>query len=63
MNIRQPELLVKEAIGSFEVNMMLSAITSQDIAIQSIIAGVTASGNNTQLYHYSVATFTNFLFC
>ena len=47
VNIRQPELLVKEAIGSFEVNMMLSAITSQDIAIQSIIAGVTASGNNT----------------
>ena len=47
MNIRQPELLVKEAIGSFEVNMMLSAITSQDIVIQSIIAGVTAAGNNT----------------
>ena len=47
MNIVQPQLLVKEAIGSFGVHVMLNATTSQGFAIISTIAGETASGSKT----------------
>ena len=60
VNIVQPQLLVKEAIGSFEVHMMLNATTSQGFALISTIAGETASG--TYLYHYLPTDFINFLF-
>ena len=56
MNIVQPQLLVKEAIGSFEVHMMLNATTSQGFALLSTIAGETASGNKTCI---TVSLFAN----
>lgn len=45
MNIRQPPLLVKEAIGSFEIDLSINATAFKDIIIQATMAGIIASGN------------------
>ena len=49
MNIIQPPLSVKEAIGSFVISMLLNATAFEDITILTTMTNVTASGNKTYL--------------